>query len=416
MTQEASAGCVWEDDRTLPALKQGQDDGLSGSTTFQIRRQKGPDLVDRFWLNNQQWFQISPRSFVILFVSCISLAAFSGGALNPDGNFASIGSHLSKNTAFYLTMIFTFVSTGHTPVGDSPELMFVPLKHSFPHLKPIARAVTITIVVHAYLFIPAFSKADISFVTPIACTIMTPLLLAGIAKTVDPTDRGSKHALDLEADTVHVTSDKPIPSTTDWAVDSTLVYTSSKIRCLDFRVLLLGLSVTLFDVLCNQYQDEMFVKRWPTSAVISLSVLVIWLYLENMIPGFRDVEPGILFVAATSLVGIFGHVNFLDAFGLYDYERQDENIAHTMPVPDNSRHFNPILIALWYATLISMVVINRRLVQRKKERTLFATDGQLPREDHLLFGFYVRMSHFKFTWQLRNSRLGISLVFATLAS
>ena len=416
LTQDVSVGCVWEDNLTLPALNESQDDGLSGSTTFRIRRQKGPDLVDRFWLNNQELFQISPRTFVILFVSCISLASLSGGALNPEGSFASIGSHLSKNIAFYLTIVFTFVSTGHTPVGDAPELIFVPLRHSFPHWKAIARAIIATTLIHAYLVIPAFSKADISYVTPIACTIVAPLLLAGIAKNLDSIGRGGKHTLDSEANTVLADSDKPTSSTSDWTINQTLVYTSSRIRCLDFRVLILGISVTLFDVLCNQYQDERLVKRWPTSAAISLSVLALWLYLENSVSGSRDVEPGILSIAATSLVGIFSHVSFLNSFGLYNEESEGGNVTHTAPVPDNGRHFNPILIALWYTTLISMVVVNRRLVQRKTEQTLPATNGQLPREDYLLFDFHVRMSSFKLAWKLRNSRVAISLVFAMLAS
>ena len=413
LTQEVSAGCVWENDLTLLALNQGQDAGFSGSTTFQIRRQKGLDLIDRFWLNKQEWFQISPRSFVIIFVSCIALAAFSGGALNPEGSFASIGSHLSKNTAFYLTIVFTFVSTGHTPVGDSPELMFVPLRHSFPHWKAIARAITATTLVHSYLVVPFFSKADISFVTPIACTIMAPLLLAGMSKVLDPTGQGGNHALDPETNTVPASSDKPTPSTTDWAIDSTLVYTSSRIRCLDFRVLLLGLSVTLFDVSSNQYQDEMLVKRWPTSSVISIYILAIWLYLEICVPGSRDIEPGILSLAATSLVGVFSHVNFLDS---YDDEREDGNVSHKVPVPENGRHFNPILIALWYTTLIYMVVVNRRLVQHQAEQALTAANGQRPRKDHLLFAFHVKFVRFNIAWQLRNSRVAISLVFAMLAS
>ena len=114
LTQETSSCCLWDDYVALPALKQDKDNASSGFATFRIRRQKGLDLVERFWLNDQEFFQISPRSLVIFLVFCIAFASFSGDALSLNGTFANVGSHFLKNTAFYVTMVFTFVSTGHT--------------------------------------------------------------------------------------------------------------------------------------------------------------------------------------------------------------------------------------------------------------------------------------------------------------
>lgn len=417
MTEETSARCIWDDYATLPALNQDKDETSGGSTIFQIRRQKGTDLVERFWLNDEEWFQISPRSFVVFFVSCVALASLSGGALNSDGVFASIGSNVSKNTAFYVTMIFTFVSTGHTLAGDSPELMFIPLRHIFPNWKATARAIIATMLVHAYLLFAPFSEVDPSFATPLACTIVAPLLLVGISRRSDSTGRQRNCESGPEGKTVEVGSDE-LGSSTDkaWTIDSTMVYSSSRIRCLDLRLLLLGLSVTLFDVLCNRYPDEMFVTRWPISAVVSISVTALWLYLVNTLPISREIESGILSLAVVALVGMFSHVNFLDAFGLYDDEWEDENFTHTMPVPENARHLKPVMIALWYTTLFTMVVHDRQLVHQKASQTLSATSGQPPKKGPLLFGFHVQTSRINFAWQLRDSGVLICLVFSMLAA
>ena len=416
LTQEASARCMWDDYVVLPALDQ-EDDASDTSTTFRVRRRKGPDLVERFWLNDQEWFQISPRIFVMYFVSCIVLACFSGGALNPDGSFANIGSHFSKNTAFYLTIAFTFVSTGHTAVEDSPELMFDPLRSSFPDWKTAVGAIVATILVHAYIMFSVPTNEFLILATPLACTIMAPLLLAGISRSLDSVSQQANSEPSAQGKILNSDAKEPSTSTTEASsIDSTMVYSSSRFRCLDLRVLILGCSITLFDVLCNRYDDEMFIARWPTSAVISISVTSIWLYLENLVPRFRELEPGLLSFATVALVSIFSHVNFMDAFGLYDDEWEDENLTHTMPMPEDSSHSKPILIALWYTTLISMVVVNRRLVHKRADQELPATDGQSPNRDHLLFRFHVQTSHIDFAWQLRNSRVAVCLVFTMLAA
>ena len=414
LTYDASASCIWNNESMLPALDQ-EKGSTSEEATFWIRRQKGPDLVIRFWLNDQEWFQISPRTFVIFFVSCLVLTAFSSGALNPDGIFANIGSHISKVTAFYVTMAFTFVSTDHTAVGDSPELMFVSPKHSFPEWKAIAKSLIITVLVHIYIVFVAPVDRFTIFVTPIASTVMTPVLVAGISRPLTPSARQGNSEPSTEAKTVSVSSDELVHSTArTWNIDSTLVYSSSRIRCLDIRVLLLGLSIALFDVLSNRYQNQPSVTGWPKSAMISISVTAAWLYLENMLPSSQDLEPGILSLVVTALVSNSSSVIFPKALELEEWG--NEVSAHETPLPEEGSYPKLLLTALWFATLVSMVVVNRRLVHSQADKALQSTNKQPAKEDHLLFGFRVKTSKVNFAWQLRNSRIAISLVSAMLAS
>ena len=389
---------------------------LGQSTTFWIRRQKGPDLVERFWLNDQEWFQTSPRCFVVCFVSYVALGSISGGVLNLTGIFADIGSHIAKTVAFYVTMTFTFVSTGHTLVGDSPELMFVPLRHMFPDWKATTRAAIATMLVHAYLVLVPHSTVQLSLATPVACTFMVPLLLAGLSKPLDSKDPERSNAVVVEEQIVDMSSGESMtPCTKAWTIDSAMVYSSSMLRCLDLRVLLLGGSITLFDVLCSQHQDEMSVAGWPKSAVISMCATLIWLYLENTVPRSREIEPGLLSLASVALVGIFSHVNFLGAFGLYDDEWEVERSTYPMPFV-NASHAQPIMMALWFMTLVSMVAVNRQLVQRNADNVLVSADGQPPMKDQILIGFHVKTSRITMAWQLRYSRVAISLCFLMLAS
>lgn len=392
------------------------DGTLGQSTTFWIRRQQGPDLVERFWLDDQEWLQLSPRSLAIWFISVMALAYISDGVSKSAGILADIGSHLTEDLAFYVTMIFALISTGHTLAADSPEMIFVPVRPNFPDWKATTRAVIAMILVHTYLVLVPHSAMQLSLVIPLACTIMTPLLLAGLSKPLDSRDSERCNAVSVEEQTLNMDSGDSLNSCTRaWTIDSAMVYSSSTIRCLDLRVLLLGFSVTLFDVTCNQHQDEISVAGWPVSAVITMCVTVIWLYLENTVPTSREIEPGLLSLAPVALVGIFSHVNFLGAFGLYDDEWEDESSTFPMPFV-NASHAQPIMVALWFTTLISMMVVSRHLVQRNADHVRFCAIGQPPMEDHLLFGFHVRTSRITMAWQLRYSRVAISLFFLMLAS
>ena len=382
-----------------------------------MKRQKGPDLVERFWLNDREWFQISPRSFVIFLVSCIALASFSGGALNPEGSFADIGGHMSKATVFYVTMAFTFVSTGHTAAEGSPELMFIPLRHSFPEWKTIAKAIIITTMVHTYIVLVAPADPVITFVTPFACIIVAPWLVTGISKPLNPRRKQGSTERGTEIKIVSVTSDDLDSSyAKTWTIDSTLVYSSSKIRRFDVRVLLLGLSISLFGVFCNHYQDGIPHTGWPTSAIISISVTVVWLYLENMLPRSQDLEPGLLSLAVAALVGNCRPVNFPSASGLYDNKWENEKPTPAKPIPEIASRSNPMLIALWYSTLFSMVVVNHRLNIQKEDEALSPMDGRSHIKDHLLFRFCVKTPKISFVWELRNSYVAISFLFAWLVS
>ena len=98
-------------------------------------------------------------------------------------------------------MAFTFVSTGHTLAGNSPELKFVPLRRNFPHFKAAATATIVTILVHAYIVFIAPAESLLSFVTPIICTIIAPLLLAGASVPLGQTGQDANIELGVEAHT-----------------------------------------------------------------------------------------------------------------------------------------------------------------------------------------------------------------------
>ena len=363
---------------------------------------------------------MSPRSFVIFFVACIALASFSGGALNSVGSFANIGSYILNISLFYVTMAFTFVSTGHTAAEDSPELMFDPLRHSFPQWKTIAKAIATTMLVHTYVIFVAPADPVITFVSPLACIITAPMLVTGISKPLDRRRQQGNTEIGTSAKIARVTSvtsdELGSSNAKTWTIDSTLVYSSSRIRCFDVRVLILGLSIALFDVLCNHYQDGMSYTRWPASAVIAMLVTAVWLYVENMIPRSQDLKPGIISLAVAALVGNCRPLNFPNASSLYDNKWENENSTHAEPIPEIASRSNPILIALWYSTLLSMVVVNHRLNNQMEDEALPPTDGRPRTRDHLLFGFRVKTFKIDLEWKLRNSRVAIFLLFACLVS
>ena len=215
---------------------------------------------------------------------------------------------------------------------------------------------------HTYIVFVAPADPVITFVTPLACILMAPILVTGISKPLDPRRQQSSTETGTEAKTISVTSDEMVSSTAKtWTIDSTLVYSSSRIRRFDVRVLLLGLSIALFDVWCNHYQDGVSYTGWPKSAVIAMSVTAVWLYLENMLPRSQDLEPGLLSLAVAALVGNHSPVNLPSASRLYGNGRGNEKSTHAEPIPKIARRSDPVLIALWYSMLASMVVVHRRL-------------------------------------------------------
>ena len=275
-------------------------------------------------------------------------------------------------------------------------------------------------LVHVYIVSVAPADPVITVVTPLACITMAPMLVAGISKPLDPRRQQGSTETGTEAETVSVTSDELVSSTAKtWTVDSTLVYSSSRIRRFDVRVLLLGLSIALFDVLCNHYQDGVSSTGWPTSAVIAMSVTAVWLYIENMLSRSQDLEPGLLSLAVAALVGNNIPVYFPSTSGppgLYDNAWGNKKSTHAELIPDIAGRSDPILIALWYSTLVSMIVVNHRLNNQKVDGALPPTDGRPHIKDHLLFGFRVEKFKISFAWKLRNSRVAISLTLAWLAS
>jgi len=150
------APCPWNQSTT-------SRESEAGHTVILVNRQQGPDLVDRFWLNGQTWFHISPRSFVNAFITGICLALISGYL----ASYSAYSPSICVNAAFYVTMRLTFAAADHTPVKDSPKMMNLPLKKSFPDWRAAVEALPATFFVHLGLVfvtpndhVPAHSVID----------------------------------------------------------------------------------------------------------------------------------------------------------------------------------------------------------------------------------------------------------------
>jgi hypothetical protein len=99
-------------------------------------------------------------------------------------------------------MRLNFAATGHTPVEDSPEMMNIPLKKSFPGWRAAVEALSATFFVHLDLVfvipndhIPAQSVID--FLSSILCMGMMPLLFAGVSKPREETESQRNHEDEL---------------------------------------------------------------------------------------------------------------------------------------------------------------------------------------------------------------------------
>lgn len=389
---EEATDCPWQNSTTLPILGNNRDQ-LGHATIFRIKRRKGPDLVERFWINDQPWFQINPRSFVIAFIICISILL--------AGTYVDKFRDISVTVSFYVALLFSLAATGHSPVGGSPEVIFVPLKYYFVDWSAAVSAVIATAVVHivsgTYI-----SDAVVSFVAPLMCTALTAMLLGGISKDSDEPNQehsGPSHAKDNANDgKAEQTGDKVAFVE---GLDTALVYSSSWTRLLDLRVVIFGMSVTCVDFFCNNEYG-----KWPISTVTCLFTTIIIVFLENFAPTMGDLEPGILYFATVALLAIFSNFNFLNLFGLWDNEFDDYS-GHSLPVKD----------ALWSSLLHMMIINSRRLIQKQSDRELPPREGSSQKiKNHLLIKIDLEYFHLNCRWQLRNAQLNIVILLAWASS
>ena len=257
------------------------------------------------------------------------------------------------------------------------------------------KALLTTAVVHTVLVSITSLEALASSIVPLVCLSLAPFLLSGISKGLETRSPQQNKRASGEKHTTNVASEEA----DDTSIDQTLVYSSARIRCLDLRVLFMGISVTSLDVFCNNRHGA-----WPLSAIVLTFTISIVLLLENCLPPSRDVEPGILSIATIALVGIFSHFDFLSLFGIFDNE-----------FDDYSGHTNSITISAWYSLLSYMIIVNRRLVNQRADQT-FQAEGKPQIQDHLIMNLDWDRSNFKLRWQLRNSRVAMALLLGFVSS
>lgn len=355
---------------------------------FQFRWQKDPDTIERHWLNGQPWIQISPRAFVLVLVSCFIIGSLAANA-SP---FETSG--VAKAAAFYLILAFTLACRGHSPVGDTPELMFVHVKHSFVDWKPAAGALTATAIMHLILQNPVV-EAFGSFLVPIACVYMVRLLLPVLSKPADSI-KENNDSIDTNVNTEDIESQ--VSRTNDRVVniEPTLVYSSSKIRNLDLRVMAMGFSLTILDFIVN---DEF--TGWPKTCQVSSFTTVILLIYDSGAPAHRDLEPGLLYILTVVSFAIFNHCNFLGMFYLFNDD-----------IHDNGDPSLAVEAAIFFALFGMMIINNRRIVRRQEEHELPMQNGRKPVVNSLLINIDPGRFGVNCRWQLRSAQVSIVMLLA----
>ena len=258
-----------------------------------------------------------------------------------------------------------------------------------------------TMLLHLYFVSP--SMVDISpylvymvhVTTSVACIAVAPLLIAGISKPHD-TSVEEKNG-DVEA----VATGRTSSDISIWHIDSTFIYSSHRIRCLDLRILTMGMGVILSEAVWNHgYLLTSNVWKIPSLTTISLMVLM------NFVPPTRTIEPQILAIAAIMLIGVLNYYDLLILLNTSSDDFLDERAA------SNS---DPVISASWYASLLSMIMTSGSPVCH--EKTQAQLPNTTPHTDHqLLVSLRIRKPGFALLWQLRNSRVVTALAYAFIAS
>jgi len=390
--------CPWQTNTMLP--KTSNRNSETYATKFQVKRHKGPDIVDRYWLNGKPWLQLSPRVFVFTFITLIGILLASGLIQDIYGHFNTQSLEVNVMIAFYVFLAFILASTGHSTPEDHPEMMLAPLRIGFGNFEAAIASMLTAVAFHISLNFQFIRSLGILAVPPTA-TFMALVLIAGLSKEEksagEVSEAESKVGEDLEKGDVDGES-LPKPTT---AVDSTLVYSSERIRSLDLRVLVTGLSVTCADIFLNSESGV-----WPVSATVSGSTTVIMLIIDNSVPLGRDLEPLILYFATVSLVAIFSHFNFLNLFGFF----------HDNELPDESGDLRPVLLALWFALPGMMIVNNRRLIHARAE-TEIPTQAEKPAvKNQLLVDIDLRKLRIDCRWQLRNAQVSVVIFLSAMST
>jgi len=227
--------------------------------------------------------------------------------------------------------------------------------------------------------IPAQSVID--FLTSILCMIMMPLLFAGVSKPREETESQRNHEDELPEEISKFEAKNGGLNT----------YT----RTADKSIFFIGNAAAAFDLFFNGHDGLI-----PVTAIAALLTTYLLVFLTAHVLAHRMIETWILSTATVALVGIGYHFNIMNLFGIYS----DDLIGYGSS--------SPIYESLWYeyAILFLMITSNRRLAKQNEDQPY--SSNQTPEALHLILSFRAGPD----VWQVRNSRVAISLVLACISS
>ncbi len=166
------------------------------------------------------------------------------------------------------------------------------------------------------------------------------------------------------------------------------------IRTADKSIFFIENAAPAFDFFFNGHDGLI-----PVTAIAALLTTYLLMFLTAHVPAHRDIEPWILSPATVALVGIGYHFNIMNHFGIYSDDLIDNGSS------------SPIYGSIWYAILFLMITSNRRLVKQNKDQA-YPSNKTPEAKDDLKLSFRAG----PYVWQLRNSRVAISLVLACIST
>lgn len=355
-----------------------------------FRWQKGPDTVERHWLNGQPWIQMSPRIFVLLLASCSML-----GYLSSSGS-----SEVPKTAGFYLVLAFTLASKGHSPVAESPEPMFVHLKHSLVGWKPVVGTLVITAMVHAALENPDTERINSAF-GPVVCVLMVRLAMPIFSKAAET------HEIEIRLDhdgstvkTQDLESQVPMTPKRVQGIDSTLVYSSSSIRSLDLRILAMGLCISTFDIVMKDFSfDGSSISLVPGYTTAILMVL------DTSVPSGHMINPIVMFVLTGALFARFKDFHPLKTIGFQGPYASD----------DDSEYVRALCLALFFTSVLIMIVNDRNHVRNQEKHRSPMQTSEKPVTCKVLINLDMLKLGANCRWQLHDSEISNVLLLLSIS-
>lgn len=323
---------------------------------------------------------------------------------------------------FYVAMTFAFAATGYATIQDSQELVVLRGDYKLRRWYTLSKALLATSFVHVATMVGAATWRGISsdkeflvpfkrlssLVMPTACVSMMPLLLAGISRPSRALDHEESPLSDNSATVQLPTGKAAQPETKLWNINSALIYSSSRVRRLDLRILLMGICVTVFDPIYAVWHHEyaLVAPSLPIASIVFAFTTGNVLYFMNFIPSSRCIEPGILAAAAVAVVGVCSHQNLWNLFAVYG----DKSGEHD----DHNGSRLPVKIAIWYDLLLSILMVDSDRVHCE------ASEGPPPttrqRQTYYLLNIPFRIRKIGFMWQLRQGTLVLVLGLAYISS